>query len=228
LIDSDAVTRLNSGPLTIRCTPPYILPDLAARFEHHGKGGAPVGSAELRAHDRYAFGLVTVAAVAGEAAVDVLVKLHAYQPGTPDVLNPVAASAELSRIWPDERWRPLVDELAAVFDRRVLFDDQWSMETWIGRVQSVAERVHHVPVETPPPYVAPRSAGPYDDAIARVRELLPSPLRREESALAVLQAADRVALELARKTVGRAALLWGGGLALVALFVLVASIGGGA
>lgn len=227
LIDSDAVTRLNSGPLTIRCTRPYVLPDLALRFDQEGgSGGQPVSGVALRAHDRYAFGLVTVAAVAGDAAVDALVNLHTWRPGVQDVLNPVAASAELSRLWPDDRWRPLADELAALFDRSVLYDDQWSTESWIRRIQAVADQAHDVQVHAPPPSTHSRPAQPYDDAIDRVRELLPSPLRREESARAVRRAADQVALELARKNVGRALVLWGGGLALVAILLLVTSIGG--
>jgi hypothetical protein len=231
LVDTDSVSSFDVQPIVLRSTPPYILPELEPRFvKAPQEAGAadstqrllPVQPDQLRAHDRYAFALVVIGAVAGVQGQQRLVTLHQQRAAgrRPAGLDPSRAAAELAALWKrpqhGQDWRPLADVLGGVFSDAELYRDGWSARSWIESAIAAGTNGR-------PPVPVSGDVERYARGLVRVREVLPKPLPRSRADNEVLRAADEIAGEIARKAAVRAFLTTIGWLTALSVLVVVAT-----
>ncbi len=162
LVDADSLTHTKSRPAHLPFTPPYAR---SAILRQAARGADPFDEADILDHDRFAFGLLVIDAVAGS---EWLHQLLDGPPGRRLVDDPAAARAALRNRWSGTGdWSGLVDTLCEPLDENRLSAPEWTCAGWLDRVAAAANASYPVDVGTPedaPPY-----AGPYARRYAAVR-----------------------------------------------------------
>ena len=227
LVDADAVIRLDTPNVQLRFTERYASKDLRAWARAARAPGAvedrPLDEKRLRAHDRFGFVVVVLAAVAGRRWVHTLLTTtaddHERLADRPeDVL------ASLLRLW-GPRWQPLADELAAPFTRGALDGDAPWAAGWVERLAAVGAPLPAEPDPRPTTMPPPAEVGRWARVIAEIRseveELrIPNPRRPD----AVGDAVDSRAVDAARGAAVAAFLQFTVLIAIIPLILLIGVI----
>lgn len=155
LIDTDAVTQIDPLPHSVRTT---------TRYEHAGlrrwriSGARPELGPDpnlLRAHDRFGFALVVLAALAGRDWVEKVLLREDEDTGTRRVDSGEAVAEALRGLWVDtrsRRWASLIETLGEPFGP-LIEDSSWSAARWIARLLEAERHAVPVPVPAAQPYV---------------------------------------------------------------------------
>lgn len=224
LIDTDAATRLSPPPVSLRLTKTYMYRAVAAgRYD----------AAALRAHDRFGFALVVLAALAGLDWVQQgLLRFpddDVRRPRPADDRDAVAQA--LRRHWPDTggySWQPLIEIASEPFGGDIEHDD-WSALTWVARLMDAERRC--VPGRRPGPRRAlPRAdPGRFSAEITRIRaEAMAGPASLPERVQHGYAAVERRANAIALRTAAVTAGAWAAGVvAAIGLVLMLFAIGSG-
>jgi hypothetical protein len=209
LIDIDAATRFVPPPVTLRSTRAFQYRGIKLAVE---RGAGRLEAHVLRAHDRFGFALVVLAALAGREWVEGTLLSGTHEGHSRRPVDDQERVAELlSTHWRDSAdrwWAPLIDVVVEPFGTTDIEDDDWSARQWLERLL-VAEKRCVVPRQPPDRTLPQAPPELFTEEIARIRaeaNQLPAPrTQRVEYAYDAIQ---RHAQAVALRSGLRVALAW--------------------
>jgi len=228
LIDTDAVTRVDPPPTTLRVSPPYDYLGLREWTANEGRQGYGIDQGVLRAQDRHGFALIVLTALAGRDWVRQALLGGDEDTGTRPADDRDQVVAAFRRHWPDTDdrcWAPLIDALAEPFGTAIE-SARWSASGWIHQLR-IAEEACVRPVTTPrrlPLRPGPVSRYGADLDLVR-RQAGPGPASRPQQVRHAYESLQRRALAVGTRQAVHAALRWTVALTGVALMLAVGALG---
>jgi hypothetical protein len=227
LIDTDAVTRTTPPPERLRTGALYVYRGIRRWQDELAQGRQlRVDPGVLLAQDRFAFAMVVLAALAGRHWVEsTLLSPHDNVRAADSAGSVIEALTDHWQNTADRDWTPLIKVVAEPFSADLEQRGPWAAD-WIARLIAAEEECVQQP--GPPPRTRIVSSGrttradDLDRILAEVHQHPAPKLRKVQHSYEVVQRrAEAVAL---RSAVG-AALLFGGGLIMIALVLVVGALG---
>jgi hypothetical protein len=233
LIDTDAATRMEPAPTTLRTTEPYVYRGVREWQRDQFPQGLAIEPGRLRAQDRFCFALVVLVALAGKDWVETALLNWPDGDGRQSrgADDRDAVVVGLRQLWRDRRWEPLIQAAAEPFGPQTpggqpdIERADWSAADWIERLIR-AER-ESVPVtDAPREHPAGGTHGRLDRHLRAIRSYaLAQPEPGPQLMRRGYEAIERRASAVASRAAVYSALPWAALPVVIVVVILVGALG---